>query len=85
MNRENAYKLLSSIGQEHVLRYFDELSEDQQKILLSQIEETDFSVLSRLSETQTDLNTSGNDIITGRLWFGYRRNTKRAATRQSIF
>ena len=55
MNRENAYKLLSSIGQEHVLRYFDELSEDQQKILLSQIEETDFSVLSRLSETQTDL------------------------------
>ena len=43
MNRENAYKLLSSIGQEHVLRYFDELSEDQQKILLSQIEETDFN------------------------------------------
>ncbi len=55
MNRDDAYKMLSSIGQQHVLRYYDELSEAQQKLLLSQIEETDFSVLTRLSETQTDL------------------------------
>ncbi len=55
MNKSEAIKLLSSIGQEHVLKYYDELSEESRDSLLSQIEETDFSVLSRLNGTHSDV------------------------------
>lgn len=40
-----AKKILFNYGQEHILRYFDELSEDNKAALLRQIELTDFSVL----------------------------------------
>ena len=54
MNKEDALKLLSSIGQQHVLKYYDDLSEESKKALLSQIDEIDFSVLSRLNKPHTD-------------------------------
>lgn len=40
-----ALKILSDYGQEHILRYYEELSEDEKSGLLRQIELTDFSVL----------------------------------------
>lgn len=50
MNFNEAKEKLSKIGQEHVLKYFDELSEEEKKGLLAQIEETDFSVLSHVKD-----------------------------------
>ncbi|WP_303821280.1 UDPGP type 1 family protein [Ruminococcus flavefaciens] len=49
IDRDKAFRILSEIGQEHVLKYFDELNETEQKELLSQIEITDFSVLENLA------------------------------------
>ncbi|MBO4375430.1 MAG: UDPGP type 1 family protein [Lachnospiraceae bacterium] len=49
MTREEAEKKLEKFGQEHVLRFFDSLSEDEKQELLAQIEETDFSVLTETS------------------------------------
>ena len=37
IDRDKAFRILSEIGQEHVLKYFDELNETEQKELLSQI------------------------------------------------
>ena len=48
MNYEEARKKMSDIGQEHVFRYYGELSEEQRASLIRPIEETDFSVLSRI-------------------------------------
>lgn len=45
MNFEEAKKKLEQFGQEHVLKYYDELSEAEKKELLQQIDETDFAVL----------------------------------------
>ncbi len=42
---EQAKVKLQTYGQEHVLQYFEELSEEQKTELLTQIEETDFSVV----------------------------------------
>ncbi len=50
MNFEEAKKKMSDIGQEHVFRFWGELSETQRSALLKQIEHTDFSVLSKASE-----------------------------------
>jgi len=58
MTIEQAGKKLSAAGQEHVLRYYDELNEDQREALLSQIENTDFSVLSSLKKRK-DGNARG--------------------------
>ena len=48
MNYQEAKAKLSAIGQEHILKYYDELSQKQKENLLTQIEETDFSVLKRI-------------------------------------
>ena len=48
MDYTQAKAKLAAIGQEHILRYYDELSEEQQDNLLRQIDETDFSVLNRI-------------------------------------
>ena len=48
MNFEEARIKLSAIGQEHILKYWSELSDEQKTSLLKQIEETDMSVLSRI-------------------------------------
>ena len=45
MTLEEAKKKLEEFGQEHVLKYYEELSEKEQKDLLTQIDETDFRVL----------------------------------------
>ena len=45
---EEAKKLLNSYGQEHLLRYYSELDDEQKKSLLSQIEKIDFSILKAL-------------------------------------
>lgn len=50
MNLEQAKEKLAKYGQEHVLKYYDELSEESKKALLQQINETDFAVLSKCSE-----------------------------------
>lgn len=45
MNYDSALAKLKEYGQEHVLKYYDELSEYEKTELLQQIEETDFSVV----------------------------------------
>ena len=45
---EEAKKMLADYGQEHILRYYDELSAEEQKSLLVQTEKIDFSILSAL-------------------------------------
>lgn len=46
MRYEEAKQKLEQYGQEHVLKYYEELSGKQQEALLAQIEAVDFSVLS---------------------------------------
>ena len=48
MTLECAKQKLQQYGQEHLLKYFDTLSETQKEALLQQIEETDFSVLNKI-------------------------------------
>ena len=50
MDLEQAKKKLESIGQEHVLKFYGELSQPQQQALLEQIDETDFSVLAHIND-----------------------------------
>lgn len=45
MTLEAAKQKLEKYRQEHVLKYYDELSAEQQQALLTQIEETDMSIL----------------------------------------
>lgn len=45
MNLEEAKKKLETFGQEHVLKYYDELTDAEKQELLTQIDETDFAVL----------------------------------------
>ncbi len=47
MNLEQAKKKLAEYGQEHVLKYYDELDTEGQKALLDQIEATDMSILAQ--------------------------------------
>jgi UDP-N-acetylglucosamine/UDP-N-acetylgalactosamine diphosphorylase len=50
MNLEDAKKKLEQFGQQHVLKYYDELTAQEQQELLAQIDATDFSVLKKCSE-----------------------------------
>lgn len=45
MTLEQAKEKLAKYGQQHVLKYYDELSEAEKQALLSQIESTDMSIL----------------------------------------
>ena len=54
MNYTEAKAKMATIGQEHVLEFYEDLSETQKKNLLKQIEETDFSVLKRIDSTTSD-------------------------------
>ena len=47
MTYENAKEMMTALGQEHIFKYWDELTEAERKALLGQIADTDFSVLSR--------------------------------------
>ena len=46
MTLEQAREKLAKYGQEHVLRYYDELTDTQKEALLAQIEATDMEILS---------------------------------------
>ena len=46
MNYQQAYEKLNKINQTHLLKFYDELNEEEKNILLNKIEKTDFSVLS---------------------------------------
>ena len=50
MNYEQALDKLTKYGQQHLLRFYGELNEAQKKRLLSQIEATDFEVLSSMDD-----------------------------------
>ena len=58
MNFEESYQKLKGIGQEHLLRFWQELSAAEQDALLKQIEETDFSVVENLAHPE-DLSGKG--------------------------
>ena len=58
MNKEEAYEKLKKYGQLHVLKYYDELTEEEKAALLKQIEETDLEVVSQCSKKE-QLNQKG--------------------------
>ncbi|WP_026505221.1 UTP--glucose-1-phosphate uridylyltransferase [Butyrivibrio sp. NC3005] len=47
---DEAKEKLAKFGQEHVLKYYEELNDEEKTALLEQIEDTDFSILSKCSE-----------------------------------
>lgn len=50
MNYNDAMEKLKKFGQEHVLGYYDELSDTQKSLLIEQIDRTDFSVIEQAAE-----------------------------------
>ena len=52
MTETEAREKLKKYGQEQVMRFFDELSQDERQELLQQISETDFSVLTETSTAE---------------------------------
>ncbi|MCM1266937.1 MAG: UTP--glucose-1-phosphate uridylyltransferase [Bacteroidales bacterium] len=58
MTYREAYDKLERYGQQHVLRYYDELNEQEKEELLTQVAETDFEVLSLCGQKET-LNPRG--------------------------
>lgn len=50
MNLQEAKDKLRQFGQEQVLKYYEELSEDEKEALLKQIEDTDFSILDAVKD-----------------------------------
>lgn len=52
MNYEAAYQKVKEFGQEHILKYYEELSEAEQAALLAQIEKTDLNVLTQIESAQ---------------------------------
>lgn len=55
MKFEEALKKVREYGQEHVLAFYEELSETEKAGLLGQIEQTDFSVLAKAGEGEKEL------------------------------
>lgn len=58
MGYQEAYSKLEKYGQLHVLKYYEELSGEEQEALVAQIENTDFEVLS-LCNKKEELNSRG--------------------------
>lgn len=56
MNYTQAYQLLEAKDQLHVLRFYDSLTDDARKHLLSQIEQVDWRVLDALSHKDEPVN-----------------------------
>lgn len=52
MNYKRALQKLTEIGQQQLLHFYDELTEEEKQQLLLQIEQTDFSVLDCLDDKQ---------------------------------
>ena len=55
MTLEQTKKKLSAVGQEHLLRYWDELDEVQRTYLLEQIEELDTDLLQLVQEESGEM------------------------------
>lgn len=51
MNYNEAMEKLKEYGQEHVLKYYDELPDEQRNTLIEQIDRTDFTVIGQAAET----------------------------------
>lgn len=60
MTLGEAKNKLSQYGQEHLLQYYDTLTDDKQQELLSQIADTDFSVLKQIGQADS---SEGNGAI----------------------
>lgn len=58
MGYQEAYDKLEKYGQLHVLKYYGELAKEEKEALLTQIEQTDFDMLSYCKEKET-LNPRG--------------------------
>ena len=54
MNYAEAKAKMTTIGQEHIFKFYEDLSQTQKENLLRQIEETDFSVLKRINSGSSD-------------------------------
>lgn len=54
MNLQEARQKLARYSQEHVLKYYDTLSFSEQESLLTQIDETDFSVVNKIKHSDDD-------------------------------
>ena len=52
-------EILKGVGQEHLLKYWNELSDTEKKSLSTQIENTDWSVLENLEHPE-DLSGKGD-------------------------
>lgn len=52
MNYEQALQKLTEVSQQHLLRFYEELTEEEKQQLLTQIKQTDFSVLRCLDKRQ---------------------------------
>ena len=59
INRDNALRILSNYGQEHILKQYDELDEAGKQELLGQIEVIDFSVLHNLNAEKNSNSVRG--------------------------
>ena len=53
MNYNEAYAKLERIGQTQLLRYYDELNDEERQSLLKQIDETDFSVIDYIAQGES--------------------------------
>lgn len=54
MNLQKAQEKLKEFGQEHVLKYYDELSDDRKKSLVAQVLDTDLSVTAKVTNGITE-------------------------------
>ena len=59
INRNDALRILSKYGQEHILKHYDELDEAEKQELLGQIEIIDFSVLDNLNAEKNSNSVRG--------------------------
>lgn len=59
INRDDALRILSNYGQEHILKHYDELDEAGKQELLGQIEIIDFSVLDNLNAEKNSNSVRG--------------------------
>lgn len=53
---------LAKYGQEHLIEYFDELSENEKAALIAQIEKTDFAKVMKLFESADDKSSVGGGV-----------------------
>ena len=63
MNLEEAKLKLSKYGQKQILRYYDELSDDEKNALLEQIDKTDMEVLSAIEHNLNLLRRGKSHLL----------------------